>query len=68
MKTALVFLLLSGLTGYLLLPGDYSAAQQRNASALTQQEQESAVVQALSAESAPAGFLAERAYKSWSKG
>ena len=68
MKTALVFLLLSGLTGYLLVPGVYSAAQQRRALAVAQQEQESAVVQALSVESAPAGFLAERAYKSWSKG
>jgi methionine-R-sulfoxide reductase len=68
MKTALLFLLLSGLIGYLLLPGADSAAQQRNAKALAQQEQESAVVQALSVESAPAGFLAERAYKSWSKG
>jgi peptide-methionine (R)-S-oxide reductase len=60
--------LLSGLTGYLLVPGVYSAAQQRRALAVAQQEQESAVVQALSVESAPAGFLAERAYKSWSKG
>ena len=68
MKTALVFLLLSGLTGYLLVPGVYTAAQQRRALAVAQQEQESAVVQALSVESAPAGFLAERAYKSWSKG
>ncbi len=68
MKTALVFLLLSGLTGYLLVPGVYSAAQQRRALAVAQQDQESAVVQALSVESAPAGFLAERAYKSWSKG
>jgi methionine-R-sulfoxide reductase len=68
MKTALVFLLLSGLTGYLLVPGVYSAAQQRRALAAAQQEQESAVAQALSVESAPAGFLAERAYKSWSKG
>lgn len=62
MKTALVFLLLSGLTGYLLLPGVKPAAQ------VAQQEQEPAGVQTLSAESAPAGFLAERAYKSWSKG
>ena len=68
MKSALLFLVLSGLTGYLLLPGAYSAAQQRNARAAYQQEQETAVVQALSSESAPAGFLAERAYKSWSKG
>ncbi|MFO0455679.1 MAG: hypothetical protein ACK5Z0_06685, partial [Planctomycetota bacterium] len=62
MKTAFVFLLLSGLTGYLLLPGVKPAAQ------VAQQEQEPAGVQTLSAESAPAGFLAERAYKSWSKG
>lgn len=63
MKAALLLFGLGLWAGYLLLPGTV-----REASRIAQERQKPAAQQELKLEAAPAGFLAERAYRSWSKG
>ncbi|MCE2791761.1 MAG: methionine-R-sulfoxide reductase [Planctomycetota bacterium] len=63
MKAALILLGLGISAGYWLSPSPV-----REPSPVARQTQEPAVQQELKLEAAPAGFLAERAYKSWSKG